>query len=134
MKNKDTKCCGHKMNTANIFIGLLIGLAILIFGWKIYFQQNPMPEPQVLDQMKIDQAIEKTKAPKTTDVKGTWTSEGENPAKFSLNEDGTVSDMDGAKSWTQDADTITIMKDDNSTIILKLVDGNLVMGEVVYKK
>jgi len=95
MKNKNEKCCG-KINGVNVFIGLLMGVAVLVFGWKVYLQQHPAPEPQVLDSMQIDQALEKAKKDesKTMDFAGTWKSEGENPTTLGLNSDGTVADME----------------------------------------
>jgi len=138
MKNKNEKCCG-KINGMNVFIGLLMGIAVLVFGWKVYLQQHPAPKPQVLDSMKIDQALEKVKKDesKTMDFAGTWKSEGENPTTLGLNADGTVADMDGA-TWKSDKiaeeTTVTILNADGTTEVYKFVDGNLVMGEIILKK
>jgi len=134
MKNKKENCC-EKMNAKNIFIGLLMGAAVLVFGWKMYLQQNPMAEPKILDSTVVDQMLENVKkGGETMDFSGTWSTEGENPAKLTLNADGTVTDMEGVTSWKMEGTTLTLTNADETTQTIELTDGNLVLGDTVYKK
>jgi hypothetical protein len=56
MKNEN-----KKLNKTNILVGLLIGLAVLVFGGKILLNQNPLPEAKPLDQTKVDKMIDEVK-------------------------------------------------------------------------
>ena len=132
MKNKNQKT----INKTNIFIGLLMGLAVLVFGGKILLEQNPLPEPQPLNQDKVDQMLEQVKKSDEGEQNfaGVWkTEDGEN--EFTLNEDGTVAGMEGNLKWSIEGATMTFTNSDGvTTQTFELVDGNLVDGETVYKK
>ena len=141
MKNKNkccstSKCC-TKMSGTNIFIGCLMGLAILVFGGKMILSQNPIPEPQILDSSKIDQMLEKNsdKVEEGFEFAGTWKTEGEDGVLLILSEDGTIPNMEGNLKWNAEGNIITLTNADGvTTETFKLVDGNLVDGETVYKK
>lgn len=133
MKNKKDKCC-TKMSGTNIFIGLLIGLTVLVFGGKMILNNNKVAAPATLNSTKVDKMIDEIKnveKTKTTDFSGTWsTADG----KLTLNADGTVSDMEGVASWKLNGTTLTLTNADETTSTMEVVDGNLVSGETVYKK
>ncbi len=128
MKNK------NKINYTNVFIGLLMGAAVLVFGWQIYLQQHPAPEAQPLDSSVVDQMLEKKTEAKTENFAGTWTSEGEDAKSFTLNEDGTVSDLEGVSKWSAEGSTLTLVNADGTETVIKLMDDGIVIEEVVYKK
>ena len=131
MKNKNEKCC-KKMNGKNIFIGLLMGLAILIFGGKAILSQMNTPTPQVLDTTQLDQLLERNEEAVTVEFNGTWTTEGEET--LTLNEDGTVSGMEGVTTWSAEGSTLTFVKEDETTMTAELVEDMLDIDGVVYKK
>lgn len=130
MKNKD-KCCS-KMSGMNVFLGILIGLVILVFGGKIILSQTDIPTPQFLDTFKLDQMLEK-KVDKTVDLTGEWKA-GE--ATLTLNEDGTASasDMEDVTKWEKTEDEITLMTEGETTYTLFLEEDSLKLGETTYSK
>jgi hypothetical protein len=137
MKNKNKKCCVvSKMSGTNIFVGILIGLVVLIFGGKIFLSQTPVPQARVINGTLIDKALsKKTNDIKKIEVVGTWNSDA---GELILNEDGTVvSDLD-ITGWSIDGDVFSMTFKEGSNYTVNLADNTLTLTSdetvIVYNK
>ena len=54
MKNKKQKNAA-KMSGKNVFIGALMGVVVLVFGWQIFLAENPVTVPESIDPAILDQ-------------------------------------------------------------------------------